>query len=166
MELKKLDNSFYKDNPIVIQALDFDNHSQSWIGGEKVRGHGVVQIEINDLVFAIPVRSNIKHNECLILEKNLADPRIKGMGLDYSKAMLIHNEAHVTSNVFRLESKIAAKKLKGKQEHVTKQFTKYVTRYIAAVAKQDKNILKSEGYKYTTLVNYHRELGIDPGNNR
>lgn len=70
MKLKKLDNSFYNDNPVVKNALDFEDVAQSWIPGNKVCGHGIVQIQINDLIFAIPVRSNIKHNACLILEVN------------------------------------------------------------------------------------------------
>lgn len=160
MELKKLDSSFYVDNPIVHQALDFDNERKTWIGGDKVRGHGVVKIAINGLTFAIPVRSNIQHDDCFILEVNRTNPKVKGMGLDYSKAMLIREDAHVTSDVFVLRNKASAKKLIGKQEHITKAFTKYVERYILAVEKADKNILGSKGYRFTTLINFHSELGL------
>ncbi|HHQ4628786.1 type III toxin-antitoxin system TenpIN family toxin [Aeromonas hydrophila] len=161
MELKKLDSSFYIENPILHEALDFDRKSGTWMEGGKVRGHGIVQIAINGLIFAIPVRSNIDHDQCFILEVNRANPRIKGMGLDYSKAMLIRDEKHVTSDVFVLTNKAAAKKLIGKQEHITKSFSKYVERYVAAVAKKDKHILGDKGYRFTTLINFHRELGID-----
>ena len=58
MELKKLDESFYTDNPVVIQALDFNIVNNEWMSHDgKVRGHGVVQIDIDGLTFAIPVRS-------------------------------------------------------------------------------------------------------------
>lgn len=158
MELKKLDGSFYQDNPAIIQALDFDAETQTWAEG-KTRGHGIVQISINDLTFAIPVRSNIRHDASLILQ---VDRRyhIKGMGLDYSKAMLIRDSKHVTEAPFVLKSKKAGKKLVGKEEHITKQFQKYVEKYIAAVKSGDSNILESWEYIYTTLINYHEELGI------
>lgn len=67
MELQKLHHSFYTDNTKVEQALGFDMKLGVWSSG-KVRGHGVVQIFLNNLIFAIPVRSNIKHRASFILE--------------------------------------------------------------------------------------------------
>lgn len=162
MELKKLDASFYVDNPIIIQALEFDIVSNTWMGESKTRGHGVVQITINSLVFAIPVRSNISHNASFILEKNKdkRNTRVKGMGLDYSKALLIRDSSHVSNNIFLLRSKPAGKKLQGKQQHITSSFQKYVHKYVDAVQKNDKNILNQLEYRFTTLVNYHIELGL------
>ncbi|EDZ3589502.1 hypothetical protein GOG43_17635 [Salmonella enterica subsp. enterica] len=159
MELKKLDSSFYTDNPVLRQALDFDQQTGQW-AEDKTRGHGIVQIELNGLVFAIPVRTYVKHNACFILEVNRDDRSVKGMGLDYSKAMLIRVPNHITNSVFLLRNKTSAKKLIGKEEHITKQFTKYVDRYIKAVSKQDRRILNNPEYRFTTLINYHRELGI------
>ncbi|MFX5470511.1 hypothetical protein ABTD76_09125 [Acinetobacter baumannii] len=162
MELKKLDASFYVDNPVVIQALEFDIASNTWMGTSKTRGHGVVQIEINSLVFAIPVRSNISHNASFILEKNKdkSRPKIKGMGLDYSKALLIRDNSHVSNNLFLLSSKTAGKKLQGKHQHITTSFQKYVHKYVDAVQKKDSNILNQMEYRFTTLINYHIELSL------
>lgn len=161
MELKKLDRSFYAANPVLIQALDFDMKSKTWFAGDKVRGHGIVQITLNSLTFAIPVRSNIQHSESFILEI-CRDPakKVKGMGLDYSKAVLLRDAGHVSSEVFVLRTKDAGKKLVGKEAHITKMFTKYVNRYIKAVRERDARILNSNGYRHTTLVNYHSELGL------
>jgi protein AbiQ len=114
MELKKLDESFYTDNPVVIQALDFNIVNNEWMSHDgKVRGHGVVQIDIDGLTFAIPVRSNIKHDASYILEVNRdenKDRRIKGMGLDYSKALLIRKTEHISNNIFVLRTKEAGRK--------------------------------------------------------
>jgi len=161
MELKKLDKSFYLANPVLLQALDFDMATNTWFNNEKVRGHGVVQIRLNELTFAIPVRSTIQHSESFILEINRGpDKRNKGMGLDYSKAVLLRESIHISSDIFLLRSKIAGKKLLGKQAHITRKFAHYVERYIKAVQKQDQNILNSIEYRHTTLVNYHPELGL------
>jgi protein AbiQ len=159
MELKKLDISFYNDNIKVEQALDFDMSSGAWTAN-KVRGHGVVQITIHNLTFAIPVRSHIKHGASFILEVDRNNRDIKGMGLDYSKALLITNTAHISNRAFLLKSKSAGRKLVGKEAHVTAQFTKYVEKYIKAVQNTDNHILKSLEYRYTTLINYHNELKL------
>lgn len=159
MELRKLSGSFYADNEKVLQALDFDMQLNAW-RDVKVRGHGIVEISINKLTFAIPARSFIKHNASLILEVDRQRKNVKGMGLDYSKALLIKDRKHISDEIFLLKSKAAGKKLVGLEEHITKQFSKYVERYISAVKAQDVNILKSFEYKFTTLVNYHVELGL------
>ena len=160
MELKKLDCSFYADNPKVEQALDFDMESGAWLKS-KVRRHGVVQISFSNLTFAIPVKSFIKHSASLILQVDRTGNDVKGMGLDYSKALLIKKESHVSSSVFVLTSKSAGKKLVGKEGHVTSQFTKYVEKYISAIKKSDTRILNSREYRFTTLINYHKELGLE-----
>jgi protein AbiQ len=147
------------DNAKVEQALDFDVESGAW-SSSKVRGHGVVQISVNNLVFAIPVRSNIRHKASLILEVDRSSRKVKGMGLDYSKALLISKAQHVSSDVFVLKSKAAGKKLIGKESHVTEQFTKYVKKYVSAVQGADRNILNCFEYRFTTLTNYHKELGL------
>lgn len=160
MELKKLAESFYTDNPVLKQALDFDMHAQTWITGDKIRGHGIIQIKISEeLTFAIPVRSKIRHKACFILEVSRIKG-VKGMGLDYSKAMLINNAQHVSDDVFVLRTKASGKKLVGKENHITSMYLAYVKKYISAVKASDMNILKSAEYRFTTLVNYHTELGL------
>jgi len=137
VELKKLSPSFYTDNVRVEQALDFDMQAGCWLDiDNKVRGHGVVKITIQGLMFAIPVRSHIRHEA------------------------LIRDERHVADDVFVLRSKAAGRKLVDKEEHITKQFTGYVEKYISSVQKNDRNVLNSFEYRYTTLINYHTELGI------
>lgn len=159
MELKKLDSTFYQNNPVVLEALDFDAKTNSWLGGDKVRGHGIVQIQLHGLTFAIPVRSHIRHNDCHIIERDKGRNDIRGMGLDYSKAMLITDPTYVSADIFLLRNKKAAKDLLSKEAHVTKQFSQYVERYVEAIRKNDKNILRRD-YRFSTLINYHTELGL------
>lgn len=159
MELKKLDSSFYQQNPVVLEALDFDARTNSWLGGDKIRGHGIIQIQLNGLTFAIPVRSHIRHNDCHIIERDTGRNNIRGMGLDYSKAMLITEQSYISDEVFLLKNKKAAKELLSKEAHITKQFSRYVDRYVEAVKKNDSNILRRD-FRFTTLINYHVELGL------
>jgi protein AbiQ len=159
MELKKLSPSFYLDNPEVKEALDFNMKEGTW-NADKTRGHGIVKVLMNDLTFAIPVRSNIRHDASLILEVNRHIRAVKGMGLDYSKALLIRDQEHISDDVFVLKSKSAGKKLLGKESHLEKHFTEYVGKYIKAIKDNEKNIITSREYEFTTLINYHAELGL------
>lgn len=160
MELNKLDNSFYTDNTALTHALDFDQTTNTW-SGNKVRGHGVVTIKLHGLTFAIPVRSRIKHHASFILEVNRGDKYVKGMGLDYSKALLIRDAKHVSAQNFVLNSKDAGKKLIGKEQHITNQFEQYVDKYVRSFKKGDQNVLGSSEYRYSTLQHYHSELGLE-----
>lgn len=159
MDLKKLDAAFYAANPKLNQALDFDMQSGTWTT-DKVRGYGVVQVAIDSLIFAIPVRTNITHNASFILEVNRRVANIKGMGLDYSKALLIRHSSHVSNQAFVLTSKHAGRKLQGKAPHITSSFNAYVSKYVKAVKANDRNVLNSLEYRFTTLVNYYPELGL------
>jgi protein AbiQ len=155
MQLRKLDNSFYEENSHLIQVLD--NHNGNWQAG-KTRGYGIVVIEFKGLKFAIPLRSNIKHKAAYITVRS-TEPSIKGKGLDYSKALFISQERYISSEIFKIPPE-EHKKLLNKEHHITTQFTKYVEHYVKAMSKVDKNILQSNEYRYTTLQNYHLELGL------
>jgi protein AbiQ len=154
MKLKKLDNSFYSANTHLKQALD--NINGSWDAG-KIRGYGVVVIEVNELTFAIPLRSNITHSASYITANN-QNRGIK-KGLDFSKALLIHSPTYISNEQYGID-KDEYKKLQNKERHITHKFGKYVEKYIKATKNSDGNILRSPEYIYTTLQNYHCELGL------
>lgn len=159
MQLKKLTQTFYDEHTELQEVLD--NHNGQWTAG-KTRGYGVVIISLNDLTFAIPLRTNIKHKASYITVRSSAtDNRraIRGKGLDYSKALLISDNSYISNHVFKIPNSEHTK-LQNKQHHITERFERYVNRYIGAVKKQDNNILRSPEYRFTTLVNYHSELNI------
>jgi len=155
MQLKKLDQQFYADNANLVQALD--NIDGNWIQG-KVRGYGVVILNIHGLTFAIPLRSNIKHKAAYITVRS-NQQGIKGKGLDFSKALLISNNGHISNEHFKI-NKSEHNRLKGKEHFITSKFEKYVQRYVEAIKKNDTNVLGSLEYRYTTLQNYHSEFKI------
>ena len=155
MQLKKLDNSFYSDNTHLNEALD--NHDGNWAKG-KVRGYGIVIISINERSFAIPLRSNIRHKSSYITVKSNQNG-IEGKGLDFTKALLISDEKYVSNLPFKISSG-EHKKLANKEHFITSKFEKFVAKYIDAIQKSDKNILNSSSYRFTTLCNYHSELGL------
>jgi protein AbiQ len=153
MQLKKLDQSFYTNNTHLVEALD--NFNGHWQSG-KVRGYGVVLIDLSGLTFAIPLRSNIKHKAAYLTVKRFPNGT-KGKGLDFSKAVLISQSSYISSTPFKIPPN-EYKKLQNKEIHITKKFEKYVDHYIKAIKLADQNILKSAEYRYSTLKNYHASL--------
>ena len=155
MHLKKLNAAFYSDNGHLKEALD--NQNGNWERG-KVRGYGVVVISIKSLTFAIPLRSNITHSASYITVRSHSQG-VKGKGLDYSKALLIADSSYISTAPFKIHTD-EHKKLQDKEHYIVERFEKYVSKYIDAVSKADKHVLQSKEYRFTTLINYHRELGL------
>jgi protein AbiQ len=155
MQLKKLDNSFYVANAHLKEALD--NHNGNWTQG-KVRGYGIVIISINNLLFAIPLRTNIKHKSAYITVKS-NHKGVEGKGLDFTKALLILDKKYISNLPFKI-SPNEHKKLADKEHYITSKFEKYVAKYISAVEIADKNILNNSSYRFSTLCNYHDVLGL------
>lgn len=156
MLLKKLDQSFYDENTHLKEVLDLKDGV--WIEG-KTRGYGIVLIELNGLTFGVPVRSNIRHKASYITNRS-NQPGILGKGLDYSKALLLAKPDYISSMPFKIDTR-QHELLKDKAIFISKSFEKYVTKYVRAIRKADSNVLTSNEYRYTTLQNYHIELGIE-----
>lgn len=149
MELKKLENLFYEENNHLVEVLDKDA-AGAWVSA-KTRGYGIVVIELKGLRFGIPLRSVIKHKECFLTVKG--DTK----GLDYSKAVLLVKDEYISKNAFKIPTDEFVR-IKQKSHKIKVAFTKYVEHYIKGVTNKDEHILA--GYKYTTLKNYHKELGL------
>lgn len=145
MKISKLLPVFYNNNKHLSEALD-----GTGTPGEKNRGYGVVVIEVNNgMRFGIPLRSNLNHKHGF--------KTIDGKGLDYSKAVLIRNAAFI-GKPFKIPHDEYVK-IKDREQFIKSRFQKYVERYIMLANKGDNNALQ-QSYRYTTLVNYHAELGI------
>ena len=153
MLVKKLDTSFYVANTHLINALDLVNGQ--WLAG-KARGYGIIILSINNHTFAVPLRSSIKHQASFpTVGKHGATHK----GMDFSKALLITQPSYISNDVFKIPPNEYSK-IKGKAHYIQSRFEKYVTRYIKAAVTNDAHVLGTLDFAYTTLVNYHNELGI------
>lgn len=140
----------------MIGAMD--NLGGRWIEG-KARGYGLVVIQFKRLTFAIPLRSNIKHRAAHFTFSNPVKGQAKNKGLDFSKALLITRHDYVSTEPFKVPPQ-EYRRLRNKTVFITQSFEKYVNRYIKACKSRDAHILHSLEYRFTTLKNYHVELGI------
>ncbi|MBU4630932.1 hypothetical protein HRJ41_26005 (plasmid) [Pseudomonas sp. BF61] len=151
MLLRKLETLFYDENTHLVEVLD--KSGAHWDSSGKTRGYGIVIIELNGLRFGIPLRSRIRpaNKHCFITTDR--------KGLDYSKAVLLAKDEYVSNVPFHIPND-EIKKLRDSEHIIGKQFGKYVERYVKyAKADPTATVLQRE-YLYSTLVNYHVELGI------
>ncbi|XGU46245.1 type III toxin-antitoxin system TenpIN family toxin [Fusobacterium necrophorum subsp. funduliforme] len=117
----------------------------------------VCMITLNGLLFAIPIRSNIRHPYAIFSNVQ------RTKGLDLSKAVIINNPAKylnqtVSVVIDRKEySILEAKEKKGKIE---KKLLSYIKTYKKALEKQE-----IPGNKFLCSVSclqyFHKELGIE-----
>lgn len=155
MDIKKLTPEFYNDHRNLKQALD--NYDNNW-SADKQRGYGVVLFQHGKLIFGIPIRTSINHSGSFITEHS-ARKNNRGKGLDFSKALLIPSQDYISQDSFFIPKKEFV--FIQKNEHkIVNKFIKYIKKYAKAVIMEDNNILTSLEFRHTTLINYHKELGI------
>ncbi|MFD1744185.1 type III toxin-antitoxin system TenpIN family toxin [Rhizobium helianthi] len=151
IKIVKLNDDFFNENSGLVEALHTGAGGD--VAAEKTRGYGVVMVRLeNGMLFGIPLRSHITHRSSFLTKDT--------KGLDYSKAVLIKDESHVSDEAFHIPQdefvKIADREL-----FIRERFEKYIKKYIKAANAGDRNVLRE--YRFSTLQNYHQELMIsDP----
>lgn len=155
IELRKIKDEFYRDKSSLKEIL----HKEP----NKERGYGYIYVPIKGYNFAIPLRSHITHDNGFVLT---TPPNSRGYGgLDYSKAIIV--SADYLGDVFVIDNKQFGKIYRNSKTIIT-EFTQYVENYIAyRTNDQLDSTLKdaySRAYRYSTMKNYHEELGIRWGN--
>ncbi|MDC3417654.1 hypothetical protein NC799_12170 [Aquibacillus sp. 3ASR75-54] len=113
-------------------------------------------VNVKGYQFAIPLRSSMNHKENFTTKFVQERGKKVRKGLDYSKAVIITDKRFVSLHPFKIQQDEFLKIVKA-EVHIIKSFKKYVDRYIEAYKKNDSNILRK--YKFSTLQNYHDELG-------
>lgn len=158
IEFYRLSNDFYNENTHLVEIMDKEKDGSF---KNKERGYGVFLVDIDGLKFALPLRSkmHIKHKDNFTTRIYKDKGKDVRHGLDYSKAIIITEERFVdTSRIFFLENKSDYVKINKDEHHIIKTFEKYVSRYKQGIKKNDSRILAK--YGYSTLQNYHAELGL------
>ena len=147
MEFRRLNAAFYTDfghNTEILTKAD--------------RPYYVLLLELDGLIYAIPLRSHITHPYCFIADNS----SMQNSGLDYSKAVVITDTilyidpAPVTIrqneyNVF-----------KQREYLIKRQFSSYVALYKKEVRRRLKNpsLPVSALCRYASLKYFHKELGL------
>lgn len=126
---------------------------------DKSRPHGIVTISVNGLTFAIPLRTNMSHPYGVVLDTVVKNNKTLKRGLDFTKALIITDEATDLGPYYSVPVSQKAVLIRQKKM-IINQFQKYVGDYIHAVSNDITNTVNSGAYQYSTLCNYHAELGL------
>lgn len=118
------------------------------------RPYAHVQLLLNGILFAIPLRSNIDHPHAFFTNKK------KKCGIDYSKAVAITKDNYIdhSTKVFLRPDEFS--KLQGKDFRIRKQFADYVELY--KQAKIDENVKhRDKILKFSTLQYFEEYIHND-----
>ena len=120
------------------------------------RPYIVMLIEIDENTFAIPFRTNLRHNSCYKFKKSTRQTETV-TGLDYSKVVIVNDNAYIgeSARVNDLEYN----ELDANFYIIMTQFKKYLSNYYKFLDGK-LNIYQAKRYQYTTLKYFHKELHI------
>ena len=138
VELRKLSEEFYKDYPHSIFP-----EIESKLG----RPYVVLLVKINEIKFAIPLRTNIRHNYCYKFKTSNRETN-SATGIDYSKAVVISKDSYLGE-----ETDINDKEyleLQEKTFFIISKFKKYIETYVD-YKKNGGNEYIARRYRFSTL---------------
>ncbi len=132
MQLRILSESFYNTYADCKEILKKEN-----------RPYACLTIELDGLLFAIPLRHHIRHP--------YAFHSIGDAGLDFTKAVVISDSSYLSSDRPTIDSKEFAV-MKHEENKIRYEFSKYVRQYKRAMKHRDNprsaNILKFSALQY------------------
>jgi len=147
-----INDSYFLEHSNLVEVLRKD--SRLYLG---------VIIEVNNHQCFVPLRSEIKtapkYRKAGYLLPSLAR---KNAGLDFRKLLLISNPTHITiQNEVKIPA-IQKNKIYTDFDKISDRLNRYIKNYIKEVSRNrgDENYL----YKFSTLKNYHEELGLKSTN--
>jgi protein AbiQ len=138
IELRKLSNEFYKDFP----KKEFPE-----IESKQNRPYVVLLVKVRNLVFAIPLRTNIKHSYCYKFKKSDRQTN-SSTGIDFSKAVVIRKEIYLGEKTDINDKEYL--EIQEKYFFIISKFKKYVEGYIT-FKKDSSNEFLNKKYKFCTL---------------
>ena len=145
--LNRLSNYFYSDYPYC----KFPEIEQ-----KQDRPYIVLLIKIENHNFALPLRTNIKHNYCYKFS-NSGRETLSSTGIDFTKAIVIDKLEYV-EEVASIDDKEYLE-LSKKYFFIIGKFKKYLNGYIDYM-KNGGNEFVVKKYQFCTLKYFNKQLGL------
>ena len=145
--LNKLSTDFY---------TDYDAVSYPEIENKPNRPYMVLIITIGKNTFALPFRTNIRHDYCYKFAKSgiVTD---SDTGIDFTKAVIV-NKANYIGDPATIDNDEFVE-LSNKYHFIINKFETFLKGYVKHV-KNGGNKHTAKKYQYCTLQYFHEELGI------
>ena len=138
VEIRKLSKEFYKAYP---------HNEFPEMESKLSRPYVVLLVEINNVKFAIPLRTNIRHSFCYKFKTSDRETK-SSTGIDFSKAVVISNDSYLGEKADINDKEYL--ELQEKAFFIIKKFKKYVTDYISFM-KNGGNEYIARRYLFSTL---------------
>lgn len=145
--LNKLSMDFYTNYPATQYAE---------IEYKPSRPYVVMVIEIDGNKFALPLRTNIRHNYCYKF-KNTGRDTQSSTGIDFTKAVVVNDEKYIGEPT-TIDNKEYVELMK-KFYFVIKKFRNYLNGYID-YRRNGGDEFTARKYQFTTLQYFESELGL------
>ncbi|GAB1673911.1 type III toxin-antitoxin system TenpIN family toxin [Mannheimia haemolytica] len=148
IELRYLSEQFYLEVAPYLKEILL----------KGTRPYCVLLVQVKNLDFALPLRSNLPQREGVGI-KTIPNPDEEGRfkGVDFSKAILLTDKSYLKTDKVQLKNKSELLNIQGNERKIVREFKKYVSEYITAI--KNSSTLEKK-FEYTTLINYHVELKI------
>ena len=146
-ELHYLSQKFYeKYNAAVYPKIEH----------KPQRPYIMLLIKIDENTFALPLRTNIRHNSCYKF-RHSSRPTESVTGIDFSKAVIINDKTYI-DGIAEIDNKEYVE-LNDRIVFIMSKFRTYLKGYyVFAMGKAHEQ--QAKRYRYTTLKYFHKELGI------
>ena len=147
MEFRRLSDAFYAEYGHCEEILT-----------KESRPYYVLLLDIDNLTYAIPLRSHITHPYCFIVKNSTGE----NSGLDFSKAVVITDVAKYIDPVPVTIHQHEHNFLKQQEYSIKKKFTSYVASYRKEVRRRvgKSDLPVSALCRYASLKYFHKEMGL------
>ena len=150
-------NKHYKLNYLSAEFYEtYSPDKYPEIENKESRPYMVLLVMIDGNTFAIPFRTNVKHNNCYKF-KHSTGPTDTVTGLDYTKAVIVNDSKYIGVPARINDDEYT--ELDMNYHIIIDRFTTYVCGYIK-YANKTLNKYQALNYRFTTLQYFHKELGI------
>lgn len=147
-------DEYYSQHKEYVEILDRNDHEK-----RKKRMFLYLHIEYKGNNIMIPFRTTIKDNVNKSCYYPLPTNTRPKAGLDYRKALVINDQRmYEEVSQYRIPN-AQQKRIENNYITIQRQMVSYINGYIKTFRKH--RVDREEKYKYSTLQNFHVELGID-----
>lgn len=157
MEIKYcyIQEQFYIDHPDLIKVLDIGDNTK-----HGIRTHICLNIKFKNNSVFIPLRKNLGAPIRPFGKIGFSVPSMSkpNAGLDYRYIMVINDGKYIKYDSPRI-SNSQIKIIQNGYDTIEKEAIDYINSYIK-VAKKDR-VSKTARFRESSLINFHKELGID-----
>lgn len=117
---------------------------------KETRPYSMVLTKIDDVTWAVPLRSHIHHNHVIWSDE------INNCGLDLSKAVVIEDSKYISEKNATIRQN-EFDELKGKEHILYTKIKSYIGKYVKAYARQDVE-RNRKLCEYSTLQYFHKYI--------